>query len=59
MNFVASFPKSKKGNDSIFVVIDRLSKVAHFFPVKESISAVQLAELYATKIVPLHGVPLE
>ena len=59
MDFIIGFPKSKKGNDAIFVVIDRLSKVDHFFPVQESISAVQLAELYATKIVPLHGVPLE
>ena len=59
MDFITGFPKSKKGNDAIFVVIDRLSKVAHFFPVKESISVVQLAELYATKIVPLHGIPLE
>ena len=38
MDFVTGFPKSKRGNDAIFVVIDRLSKVAHFLPVKESIS---------------------
>ena len=58
MDFVTGFPKSKKGNDAIFVVIDRLSKVAHFFPVKETVSASQLAELYMTRLVPLHGVPL-
>ena len=52
------FPKSKKGNDAIFVVIDRLSKVAHFFPVKETVSASQLAELYMTRLVSLHCVPL-
>ncbi|XP_071685407.1 uncharacterized protein [Lolium perenne] len=46
-------------NDAIFVVIDRLSKVSHFLPVKETISASQLAELYTAKIVSLHGVPLE
>jgi hypothetical protein len=39
MDFVTSFPKSRKGNDAIFVVIDRLSKVAHFLPIKEMISA--------------------
>jgi hypothetical protein len=39
MDFITGFPKSRKGNNAIFVVIDRLSKVAHFLPVKESISA--------------------
>src|SRR6266566_2425446 len=42
-----------------FVVIDRFSKVAHFLPVKESITASQLADLYVSRIVSLHGVPLE
>ena len=59
MDFVTGFPKSRRGNDAIFVVIDRLSKVTHFFPVKESIPASQLAKLYTTRIVPLHGIPLE
>lgn len=58
MDFVTWFPKSKKGNDAIFVVIDKLSKVAHFLPVKESISAAQLAELYTSRIVSLHDVPM-
>ena len=58
MDFVTGFPKSKKGNDAIFVVIDKLSKVAHFLLVKESISAAQLAELYTSRIVSLHGVPM-
>ena len=58
MDFVTGFPKSKKGNDAIFVVIDKLSKVAHFLPVKESILAAQLAELYTSRIVSLHGVPM-
>ena len=44
MDFVTGFPKSKRGNDAIFVVIDKLSKVAHFLPIKESITAAQLAE---------------
>src|SRR4051812_21181693 len=57
MDFVTGFPRSQKGNDAIFVVIDKLSKVAHFLPVKESISASQLAELYTARIVSLHGVP--
>src|SRR4051812_21576611 len=59
MNFITGFPRSQKGNNAIFVVIDRLSKVAHFFPVKETVSAIQLAELYINRIVSLYGVPLD
>ena len=36
MDFIAGFPKSQKGNNAIWVVIDRLSKVAHFLPVRRS-----------------------
>ena len=49
MDFVTGFPRSQKGNNAIFIVIDNLSKVAHFLPVKESISAVQLAEIYTPR----------
>ena len=56
MDFVTGFPKSKHGNDAIFVVIDKLTKVAHFLPIKESITAAQLAELYTSRIVSLHGI---
>ena len=59
MDFITSFPRTKKGNNAIFVVVDRLSKVAHFLPVRESITASQLADLYISRIVSLHGVPLE
>src|ERR1044071_3380445 len=59
MDFITGFPKTQKGNDAIFVVIDRLSKDAHFLPVCESITASQLADLYVSRIVSLHGVPLE
>ena len=45
MDFVTGFSKSKRGNDAIFVIIDNLTKVAHFLPIKESITANQLAEL--------------
>src|SRR4051812_25275580 len=59
MDFITGFPKTQKGNNAIFVVIDRLSKVAHFLPVRESITASQLADLYISRVVSLHGVPLE
>src|SRR4051812_37118627 len=57
MDFVTGFPLSWKKNNAIFVVIDNLSEVAHFFPVKDSISAAQLAELYTARVVSLHGIP--
>src|SRR4051812_606034 len=59
MDFVTGFPRSLKGHDAIFVIIDRFSKVAHFLPVKETISTSQLADLYVTRIVSLHGNPLD
>jgi hypothetical protein len=59
MDFITGFPRTKRGNNAIFVIIDRLSKVAHFLPVRESITASQLADLYISRIVSLHGVPLE
>src|ERR1041384_19431 len=59
MDFITGFPKTKKENNAIFFVIDRLSKVAPFLPVRESITASQLADLYVSRVVSLHGVPLE
>src|SRR3954466_16191403 len=59
MDFVTGFTKSQQGNDAIFVVIDRFSKIAHFLPVKEMITASQLAALYIARIVSLHSIPLE
>src|SRR3954462_7108961 len=59
MDFITGIPKTQKGNYAIFVVIDRLSKVAQFLPVRDSITASQLADLYVSRIVSLHGVPLE
>jgi hypothetical protein len=57
MNFITGLPRTQSGHDAIWVVIDRLSKVAHFLAVRESITASQLAELYVSRIVVLHGVP--
>src|SRR3954468_14344388 len=59
MDFITGFPKTQKGSDAIFVVIDRLSKFAHFLPIRESITASQLEDLYISRVVSLHGVPLE
>jgi hypothetical protein len=56
-DFITGFPKTQKGNNAIWAVVDRLSKVAHFIPIREDITATQLAELYISQIVTLHGVP--
>jgi hypothetical protein len=45
------------GYDSIWVIVDRLTKVAHFIPVRTNYTGAKLAELYMDRIVCLHGVP--
>ncbi|KAL9992436.1 putative nucleotidyltransferase, Ribonuclease H [Helianthus debilis subsp. tardiflorus] len=58
MDFVTKLPKTRKGNDTIWVIVDRLTKSAHFLPMKETFSMDQLAKLYVNEIVSLHGIPL-
>jgi hypothetical protein len=57
MDFIVGLPCTQSGYDSIWVIMDRLTKVAHFIPVKESYRGAQLVELYMYQIVCLHGVP--
>jgi hypothetical protein len=57
MDFIVGLPKTQSGYDSIWVIVDRLSKVAHFIPVKTTYKGSKLAELYISRIVCLHGVP--
>ena len=49
--------RSQKGNDSIWVIVDRLTKIAHFVPVKTRTDADKLAGLYVEHILRLHGAP--
>ena len=58
MDFVTGLPRTQQGNDALWVVIDRLTKSAHFLPIKVSFSLEKLAELYVREVVRLHGVPL-
>lgn len=58
MDFVDGLPRSRRGNESIWVVVDRLKKSAHFIPVKSTRTAATLATLYIKEIVRLHGIPL-
>ena len=57
MDFIDGLPRTRKGNEAIWVIVDRLTKTAHFFPVKSTRTAASLAELYVKEIVHLHGIP--
>jgi hypothetical protein len=57
MDFIVGLPKTSKGYDSIWVIVDRLTKLAHFLPVKTTYSFKTYAELYIACILSLHGVP--
>jgi hypothetical protein len=58
MDFVSGLPRTKKGYDSIWVIVDGLTKSAHFIPVKTTYKTPKFAELFIEQIVKLHGVPL-
>ena len=57
IDFIVGLPRTQRGYDSIWVIVDRLTKVAHFLPVKTTYTGPQLAALYMERIVCLHGVP--
>ena len=56
MNFIVGLPRTQKGYDSIWVIVDRLTKSAHFLQVKTKYLTKQYAELYMDRILCLHGV---
>jgi transposase InsO family protein len=57
MDFIVGLPRTQSGYDSIWGIVDQMTKVAYFIPVKTTYSGPQLAELYMSRIVCLHGVP--
>jgi hypothetical protein len=57
MDFIVGLPHTRADYDSIWVVVDRLTKAAHFIPVKTTYKTEVLAELYMSRIVCFHGVP--
>jgi hypothetical protein len=57
MDFIVDLPRTRAGYDSIWVVLDRLTKATHFIPVKTTYSSAVLVELYMSRIVCLHGIP--
>jgi IS30 family transposase len=56
MDFIVGLPRTQAVYNSIWVIVDRLTKVAHFILVKTTYSGAKLAELYMSRIVCLHGV---
>ncbi|GJR90544.1 putative reverse transcriptase domain-containing protein [Tanacetum coccineum] len=58
MDFVTKLPRTSSGYDTIWVIVDRLTKSAHFLPMREDYKMDRLARLYLNKIVARHGVPI-
>nr|GEX51503.1 putative reverse transcriptase domain-containing protein [Tanacetum cinerariifolium] len=58
MDFVTKLPKSSQGFDTIWVIVDRLTKSAHFLPIRENDPMDKLARLYLDRIVMRHGTPV-
>ena len=57
LDFVTRLPKNQNLNDSIMLVVDKLSKAAHFIPVKTTYKAVNIADIFLKQIFRLHGIP--
>jgi len=58
MDFVTGFPKGKNQVDAVWVIVDRLTKSAHFIPIRVTYTMTKLAELYIEYVVRLHGIPV-
>nr|GEV11596.1 putative reverse transcriptase domain-containing protein [Tanacetum cinerariifolium] len=57
MDFVTGLPRTFKKNDAIWVVVDRLTKSTHFFPIQQGYSVSKLAKIFQQDIIRLHGTP--
>nr|GEV70355.1 hypothetical protein [Tanacetum cinerariifolium] len=58
MDFVTKLPRTSSGHDTIWVIMDRLTKSAYFLPIREDFKMDRLARLYLNEIVARHGVPI-
>ncbi|KAM0070403.1 putative nucleotidyltransferase, Ribonuclease H [Helianthus debilis subsp. tardiflorus] len=58
MDFVTGLPRSQRGNDTIWVIVDRLTKSAHFLAIKETDKISTLADIYLKEVVSRHGMPI-
>ena len=59
VDFIMSLPRRKKQNESIFVVVDKLSKMAHYIPLKSTYKAVHIADIFLKEIFKLHEIHKE
>ena len=58
MDFIIDLPRTQIDHDAIWVIVDRLTKSAHFLAIRSTFSLDRLARLYIDEIVKLHGVPV-
>ncbi|GJT72830.1 putative reverse transcriptase domain-containing protein [Tanacetum coccineum] len=58
MDFITKLPRTKSGHDTIWVIVDKLTKSAHFLAISEDYSMEKLARMYIEEIVTRHGVPV-
>ena len=58
MDFITKLPKSQSGCDTIWVIVDRLTKSAHFLAIKETNKMERLTRIYIKEVVSRHGVPI-
>ena len=58
MDFMVRLPRFRSGHDSIWVIVDRLTKSTHFLPIRNSDSLDKLAQLYVREIIRLHAMPV-